>query len=287
MHFVKMHGTGNDFVLVEAQGEERDWPRLAMAICDRHFGVGADGLLLLLPSTKAAVRMRVLNPDGSEPEMCGNGIRCLAKHAVERGLVVPDDGRFDVETGAGVLTVRVFSEGGVVEKVRVGMGKPRLAPEDIPVLVNAQPPLVNIPVELVDGASRQVLPVTTLSMGNPHAVHFTQQPVAGFPLERIGPAMAFHPLFPNGVNFEVARVLDRRSIEARVWERAAGPTLACGTGASAMMVAARLQGLVDDAVNITLPGGTLALEWDGEGEVFMTGPAVTVFEGEWPLPDSQ
>ena len=283
MHFAKMHGTGNDFVLIEAKGDEHDWPRLAVAMCDRHFGVGADGILLVLPSDRAAVRMRVLNPDGSEPEMCGNGIRCLAKYAVERGLVRPEDDRFDVETGAGVLTVLVLGDGRAVDKVRVGMGKPRLAPDEIPVLVNAEPPLVNIPLELVDGASRQVLPVTAVSMGNPHAVHFVQPPVADFPLAQIGPMVAFHPLFPNGVNFEVARVLDRRSIEAGVWERGAGPTLACGTGASAVMVAARLQGMVDDTVDITLPGGTLTLEWDGAGEVFMSGPAVAVFEGEWPL----
>ena len=283
MHFAKMHGTGNDFVLIEAKGDEHDWPRLAAAMCDRHFGVGADGILLVLPSDKAAVRMRVLNPDGSEPEMCGNGIRCLAKYAVERGLVRPEDDRFDVETGAGVLTVLVLGDGRRVEKVRVGMGRPRLAADEIPVLVNADPPLVNIPLELIDGPSRQVLPVTAVSMGNPHAVHFTQQPIAAYPLAQIGPAVAFHPLFPNGVNFEVARVLDRRSVEARVWERAAGPTLACGTGASAIMVAAHLQGMVDDTVDITLPGGVLTLEWDGAGEVFMSGPAVAVFEGEWLL----
>jgi len=288
MHFTKMHGTGNDFVLIEAKGdEERDWRRLAVSICDRHFGVGADGVLLVLPSDKAAVRMRILNPDGSEPEMCGNGIRCLAKYAVERGLVRPEDGRFDVETGAGVLTLQVFGGRDAIDRVRVGMGGPRLAADEIPVLVNAEPPLVNIPVELVDGASRQVLPVTAVSMGNPHAVHLIQQPVADFPLTQVGPAVAFHPLFPNGVNFEVARVLDRRSIEARVWERGAGPTLACGTGASAVMVAARLQGMVDETVNITLPGGVLTLEWDGEGEVFMTGPAVAVFEGEWLLPEGE
>jgi diaminopimelate epimerase len=283
MHFVKMHGTGNDFVLIEAKGDERDWPQLAVAMCDRHFGVGADGILLALPSDRAAIRMRVLNPDGTEPEMCGNGIRCLAKYAVERGLVRPDGDRFDVETGAGVLTVQVIGDGRKVDRVRVGMGKPRFAAGEIPVLVNADPPLVNIPLELVDGASRQVLPVTAVSMGNPHAVHFVQQPVAAFPLAQVGPAVAFHSLFPNGTNFEVARVIDRRHIEARVWERGAGPTLACGTGASAIMVAARLQGMVDSMVDITLAGGMLTLEWDGEGEVLMTGPAVAVFEGEWLL----
>jgi diaminopimelate epimerase len=227
--------------------------------------------------------MRVLNPDGSEPEMCGNGIRCLAKYAVERGLVRPQDRRFDVETAAGVLTLQVDGKDNVVESVRVGMGVPRLRPEEIPVLVNAEGPLVNMPLELEFGTQRQVLPVTSVSMGNPHTVLFVHQPVADFPLADAGPRVANHPLFPHGVNFEVARVLGRRSIEARVWERGAGPTLACGTGASAVMVAARLQGLVDDKVDITLPGGTLTLEWDGAGEVFMTGPAVAVFEGEWLL----
>ncbi len=282
MRFTKMHGTGNDFVLVEARGGERDWTRLAIAVCDRHFGIGADGLLLVLPSEKAAVSMRVINPDGTEPEMCGNGIRCLAKYAVEKGLVTPKDGRFDVETAVGVLTLRVFEKDGQVEKVRVSMGKPRLSPNEVPVHVNAEPPLINIPIELAEGPARRVLPVTAVSMGNPHAVHFIREPVAAFRLEVIGPAVAFHPLFPHGVNFEVARVLDRRSIEARVWERGAGPTMACGTGASATMVAAHLQGSVDDTVDITLPGGMLTLEWDGAGEVFMTGPAVSVFEGEWP-----
>jgi diaminopimelate epimerase len=283
MRFLKIHGAGNDFVLIEAKDDERDWPQLAAAMCDRHFGVGADGILLVLPSRKAAVRMRVINPDGTEPEMCGNGIRCLAKYVVERSLVQPHEGRFDVETGVGVLTLQVFGDSRNVDKVRVGMGRPRLAAEGIPVLVNADPPLVNIPLEIVDGASRQLFPVTAVSMGNPHAVHFVQQPVAEFPLEQLGPLITRHPLFPNGVNFEVARVLDRRRIEARVWERGAGPTLACGTGASAIMVAARLQGMADDTVDITVPGGTLTIEWDGEGEVFMTGPAVAVFEGEWLL----
>ncbi|MGA2284725.1 MAG: diaminopimelate epimerase [Dehalococcoidia bacterium] len=281
MRFVKMHGTGNDFILVEAKGDERDWPRLAVAVCDRHFGVGADGLLLVLPSDHAAVRMRVINPDGSEPEMCGNGIRCLAKYAVERRLVEPQDNLFDVETAAGVLTLQVERSGATVERVRVGMGVPRFAPEEIPVLVNADPPLVNIPIELEHGDSRGILPLTAVSMGNPHAVLFPERPVAAFPLAEVAPSVVNHPLFPRGVNFEVARVVDRSHIEARVWERGAGPTLACGTGASAVMVAAHLQRLVDDKVDITLPGGTLTLEWDGAGEVFMTGPAVTVFEGDW------
>jgi diaminopimelate epimerase len=288
MNFVKMHGAGNDFVVMEAAGDEHDWPRLATTMCDRHFGVGADGLLLALRSSHAEIRMRVFNSDGSEAEMCGNGIRCLAKYAVEKGLVKPADGRFSIETMASVVSVEVSGEGGKVDRVRVGMGVPGLTPEEIPVLVHRETPLVNLPLEVGRGSTagdstRDILPVTCVSMGNPHAVQFVNQPVADFSLEEVGPRVAEHPQFPRGVNFEVARVIDRSHIEARVWERGAGLTLACGSGACAVMVAARLQGLVDDAVDITLPGGTLTLEWDGKGIVYLTGPAVTVFTGEWLL----
>ena len=278
-----MQGAGNDFVLVEATGDEHDWPRLAVAVCDRHYGIGADGLLLVMPSGQAAVRMRVLNPDGSEAEMCGNGVRCLAKYAVEKGLAKPADGSFAIETAAGVVSVEVSGEGDKIDKVRVGMGVPRLAPEEIPVLSDAKPPLVNLPLEVESGTTRRIIPVTCVSMGNPHAVQLITAPVAEYPLDEIGPRVATHPLFPRGVNFEVARVIDRKHVEARVWERGAGLTLACGSGACALMVAAHLQGLVDNVVDITLPGGTLTLEWDGKGSVYLTGPAATVFSGEWLL----
>ena len=277
MRFVKMHGTGNDFVLLEAQGDERDWPRLAQAMCDRHFGVGADGLILVLPSARADVRMRMFNPDGSEAEMCGNGLRCVAKYAVEGGLARPRDGRIDVETLAGVLAAQTSGDGRTVERVRVSMGVPRFAPAEIPVLVDVEPPIVGLPLEVAGRALR----LTCLSLGNPHAVHFLDGPVAAFPLEEIGPLVERHPLFPQRVNFEVAQVLANDRIEARVWERGAGATLACGSGASAVMVAARVQGLVGSTVDITLPGGTLAIEWDGRGEVYLAGPAERVFAGEW------
>ena len=277
MRFVKMHGTGNDFVLVEAQADERDWPRLAQRICDRHFGVGADGLILVLPSSRADVRMRMFNPDGSEAEMCGNGLRCIVKYAVEGGLAQPRAGRIDVETPAGIVGAQTFGDGRTVERVRVSMGVPRFSPADVPVLVEAEPPIVDLPLEVAG----QTLRLTCLSMGNPHAVHFLDGPVAEFPLEEVGPLVERHALFPQRVNFEVAQVLARDRIEARVWERGAGPTLACGSGAAATVVAARLHGLVGDVVDITLPGGTLGMEWDGKGEVFLTGPAERVFVGEW------
>jgi diaminopimelate epimerase len=277
MRFVKMHGSGNDFVLLRAQGDEQHWSRLAQAMCDRHYGIGADGLILVLSSSRADVGMRMFNPDGSEAEMCGNGLRCVVKYAVDEGLVRPRGGELSVETATGVLSAQVFGEEGAVERVRVSMGVPRFAPQEIPVLVEGEPPLKDLPLD-IEG---QRLVVTCLSMGNPHAVHFVERPVAEFPLESIGPKVEHHPLFPQRVNFEVARVLGRERIEARVWERGAGATLACGSGACATMVAAHLHGLAGKRVDITLPGGTLTIEWDGVGECYLAGPAELVFEGEW------
>lgn len=277
MKFAKLHGSGNDFVVVDARHFERDWPKLAVAICDRHFGVGADGLLLVRPSDDADLRMVLYNADGSEAEMSGNGMRCFVKYAADRGLAQPRDGMLTVETLAGVMTTEVTLAGGRVESVRVGMGRPRFAPQEIPMAVEAEPPIQDWPLEVAG----QTVPVTCLSMGNPHAVHFTSEPVEAYPLLDAGPKVERHPLFPNRVNFEVARVVDRSHVDARVWERGVGETLACGTGVSAVMVAARLRGLVDERVEIRQPGGTLTLEWDGQGEVYLTGPAVEVFEGEW------
>ncbi len=209
--------------------------------------------------------------------MCGNGLRCVVKYAVDEGLARPRGGELSVETSTGVLSAQVFGEKGAVERVRVSMGVPRFAPQEIPVLAEEEPPLKDLPLD-IEG---QRLAVTCISMGNPHAVHFVERPVAEFPLESIGPKVEHHPLFPQRVNFEVARVLARERMEARVWERGAGATLACGSGACAAMVAARLHGLVGERVDITLPGGMLVVEWDGEGECYLTGPAELVFVGEW------
>jgi diaminopimelate epimerase len=278
MRFAKLHGAGNDFIIVDAREIERGWPALAVAICDRHLGVGADGLLLLGASDAADLRMGLFNSDGSEAEMSGNGLRCFVKYAVDRGLTQLRNGTMSVETLAGVLTAEATLAEGRVESVRVSMGRPRFAPEEIPVAVEDDPPIQDLPLE-VDG---QKLRVTCLSMGNPHAVHFLRSPVGDYPLGDTGPKVERHGLFPNRVNFEVARILARDRIEARVWERGVGETLACGSGSSAIMVAARLQGLVEERVEVRQPGGSLTLEWDGEGEVFLTGPAIEVFEGEWP-----
>ena len=280
MRFAKYHGAGNDFILVDGRGAERDWPALARAICQRNLGAGADGLIVALPSQTAAARLRLFNADGSEAEMSGNGVRCFARFVVEEGIARPDGDDLHVETAAGPIVVRLRRrpDGGGVVGATVDMGPPRLAPRDIPVAVEAAPPILDLAL-LVDDA---VYSVSCVSMGNPHAVHFVQTPVADFPLSEVGPRVEHHPLFPARVNFEVARVLDRGHVESRTWERGVGETQACGTGACAIMVAARLRGLVDDDVEVREPGGVLTLRWPGEGSVFLSGPAEFVYRGEWP-----
>lgn len=277
MQFRKMQGAGNDFVMIDARSFEADWEALARAMCDRHFGVGSDGIILALPSDKADLRMRMFNPDGSEAEMCGNGIRCLAKFAAEHGIAQPTDGALTIDTLVGVLRAELFERDGVIDRVRVSMGAPILTPAEIPVLAESSGPVLDLPVRVEGGDFH----ATCVSMGNPHAVVFTEQPVGEIDLEHIGPHVEHHSAFPRRVNFEVANVLDREHIRARVWERGAGITLACGTGACATMVAARLNGLVGDSAEVELPGGVLRIEWDGAGEVYLTGPATDVFEGRW------
>jgi len=289
MEFAKLHGTGNDFVVIDAPSRGGAYADRARAICDRHFGVGADGLIVAEPSPVAAVRMRIFNADGSEAEMSGNGMRCLVKYVVDRGLVRPAGDAFDVETGAGVLGVRVERDaGGRVTRVRQDMGMPRLAPEEIPLALEAIAAggsgeraitCAHAIDVAVDGAR---LAVTPVSMGNPHAVLFQEAPVEAYPLERLGPLVEHHPLFPKRTNFEVVRMLGRDRAEMRVWERGVGETLSCGSGASAVMVAARLNDLADGALRLRVPGGELDLEWDGAGAVVLTGPVVEVFRGVWP-----
>jgi len=285
MRFIKMQGAGNDFVLVETSDTRRDWSKVAVKMCDRHYGIGADGLLLLMPSAVADCRMRIFNADGSEAEACGNGIRCLVKYFVDGRLAGSPVREVSVETIAGVRKAEVHRVMGKVDKVRIGMGEPRFAAGDIPVVVGREgEQLVDIKSMVgysinVDGSE---LGLNLVSMGNPHAVYFTPQPVSDFPLSRLGPKVERHQIFPRGVNFEVARKLGRGHIEARVWEKGVGETLACGSGACAITVAAQRLGYIDRKAEIKLPGGTLEVEWDGAGEVFLSGPAETVFSGEWP-----
>jgi diaminopimelate epimerase len=284
MNFAKLQGAGNDFVLVETGDTGRDWARVAVAICNRRFGVGADGLLLLLPSEVADVGMRIFNADGSEAEVCGNGLRCLVRYALDRGLVVGRGVRdVSIETVAGIRSARIRGKLGGSPEIQVGLGTPRFKAEDIPVSVGSSAGLVDIKSMLrytVTVESKE-LGLNLVSMGNPHAVHFVSQPVADFPLVKLGPRVEHHEIFPQRTNFEVARVLSREEIEARVWERGVGETLACGSGAAAVAVVAQLRGLVGRSVAVKLPGGVLDVDWDGSGEILLGGPAEMVFTGKW------
>ena len=287
MQFTKMHGTGNDFVLVDGREfSDQDWSQVAERVCDRHFGIGADGLIMLQPSDVADLRMRMWNPDGSEAEMCGNGIRCFTKLALEDGIVTRSREEFTAETGAGILTLRPRWEDGHITSVQVDMGAPILEPEMVPVAVTAgqlEPDANglrwahNYAIE-VEGRR---LDVSCVSMGNPHAIHFIDQLPKEFPLEHLGPLVEHHSFFPRRVNFHAVQVLDRSHLRMRTWERGAGLTLACGTGACATAVAAHLLGYTDDTVEIEVPGGMLTIHWPGQGPVLMTGPAESVFSGQW------
>lgn len=276
MHVTKMHGAGNDYIYVRPTAE-RDWADVARRVSDRHFGVGSDGLILVLPSSIADVRMQMFNADGSEAEMCGNGIRCVAKYAVEEGMVAPDTETITIETGDGVKELQLFREGGVVTSARVNMGLPRFDPATLPANVPGPGPVIDLPVE-VGGLP---LKLTLVSMGNPHAIQFVDSDIDEFPLERIGPLVEHHVLFPRRTNFQVVQVLNRGEVKHRVWERGTGITLASGTSASAVCAASHLRGFTSDRIVNHMPGGDLVLEWDGSGPVFKTGPAVRVFDGEW------
>jgi len=283
MKFTKMHGAGNDFVVVETGDARRDWSTAAMALCDRHYGVGSDGLLLVMPSDVADVRMRMFDPDGSEAEACGNGIRCVAKYAFEEKLTDTGTDRLLIETIAGIRQIKLIKEENKLVKIQAGMGKPMFGSGDIPVEIGNSEKIVyiNTMISYPARVSGKDLLFNFVSMGNPHAVCFMPDPVAGFPLSEIGPEVENLDIFPKRANFEVARVLNRGEIEVRVWERGAGETLACGSGACAVTVAARLYEYIEDNVKIKLPGGILQVSWDGAGEVLLSGPAEKIFTGEW------
>jgi diaminopimelate epimerase len=273
VNFTKLQATGNDFVLVDAAGLEQDWASLARAMCHRHFGIGADGLLLLLPSEVADFRMRVFNSDGSEAEVCGNGLRCFARYVIAHGLADADKG-LTIETTAGIRKVK--SHGG--HRFEVDMGVPRFKPEEIPVSIKVD--IIPILDYRINVKGKELL-LNFVSLGNPHGVCFVEDSVADFPLSELGPLIEHHQLFPQRLNFEVAQVLSRREIRARVWERGVGESLSCGSGACAVAVAAQLHGYVDSQVEVILPGGRLGVEWDGKGEVYLSGSAELVFTGEW------
>jgi len=285
MRFSKLQATGNDFILVDARDMELDWAKLAQAMCRRHFGIGADGLILVQDSELANVKMRMFNPDGSEAEACGNGLRCFAKYVIEKGIVGEMSLRAErsnpcltIETLSGMRKAKACMSGGKVSEVEVSMGVPYFKPEEIPIKVKVD----IIPIldyDLAIGERR--LAVSILSMGNPHAVSFLSEPVAGFPLAEVGAGVEGHPMFPQRTNLEIASVLTKGKIEARVWERGVGETLSCGSGACAIAVAAQLLGYVDSQVDITFPAGIVTVFWDRVGEVLLSGPVEEVFSGEW------
>lgn len=270
MKFTKMHGIGNDFIVVDAIHNEIENPAgLAVKLCRRHFGVGADGLILICPSERADVTMRIFNSDGSEPEMCGNGIRCAAKYVYDRGICSKTE--MTIETLAGVLFIRLELRDGET-LATVDMGEPEFSPEKIPVAAEGN----RIRVEL---GGREV-EFFCVSMGNPHAVTFDFFPDEE-DFRRFGRQMESHPLFPAKANIEFCRVEDRENVRVKVWERGDGPTLACGTGSCAVLAAGVRLGLMERSANIHLPGGILRDEWLPDNHIRMTGSAETVFEGEF------
>lgn len=276
MRFTKMHGAGNDYVYINCFDEPvpADIPSTAIAISDRHTGVGGDGLVLIGPSEVADARMRMFNADGSESEMCGNAIRCVAKYVSDRGIARKPE--LKIETGRGILTMQLFTgAGGKVEQVTVNMGAPILESARIPTTLPGDPP-TNAKLD-VAGVT---IDVTCVSMGNPHCVTFVDEVNDDWVL-RVGPQIERHPAFPRRVNAEFIQVVSRDEFLMRVWERGSGETLACGTGACASAVAGVLTGRTNRTVTAHLRGGDLKLEWAATGEVFMTGPAAEVFSGEW------
>ena len=276
MKFAKMHGAGNDYIYLNGFEERVEDPAaLAVTLSNRNFGIGSDGLILILPSDVADVRMRMFNADGSEAEMCGNGVRCVAKYAYDHGLV--NDKEITVETGAGIRRLRLFTnERDRVDRVRVNMGAPGLTRREIAATGAPDEQVIGIALKILDRAFH----VTCVSMGNPHCVIFVDD-VDQFSVAKYGQAIENHPLFLNRINVEFVEVLSPVEIKQRTWERGAGETLACGTGAAAVTVASVLNQHTERRLKAHLRGGDLEMEWAEDGCVYMTGPAVQVFEGEY------
>lgn len=272
--FTKMHGLGNDYVYIDAINQKiENESSLAKFVSDRHFGIGSDGLILICKSEVADFKMRMLNSDGSEAEMCGNGIRCVGKFVYDKDLT--NKTTVKIETLAGIKTLILNTKDEKVETARVDMGEPILEAEKIPV-ISTEEPVKNLELE----AENKKFKFTCVSMGNPHAITIVEN-TKEFDVEKYGKVLEVDKAFPKKANIEFAQIVDRQNINMRVWERGAGETLACGTGACATAVACNLNGLTDRKVNIELLGGTLNIEWnETDNHVYMTGPAVTVFDGE-------
>ncbi|MDD4873719.1 MAG: diaminopimelate epimerase [Dehalococcoidales bacterium] len=283
MFFTKLQSVGNDFILVETSDMDCDWATLAKSMCHRRFGIGSDGLLLLVPSAKADFGMRMFNPDGTEAEACGNGLRCLIKYCADMKLADNHIDRLTIETAVGLRKASFSKKDGKMDKIQASMGKPEFDAKKIPVSVESSKVMIvakKLIAEYPIKINEIDLLLNFVSMGNPHAIHFQDKSVNEFPLCQIGPVVEHHKLFPKRVNFEIASVINRKQIDVRVWERGAGETLGCGTGACAVAVASRLLGYTDNNVKLMLPGGILEVDWDG-GEVLLSGIAEIVFTGDW------
>jgi diaminopimelate epimerase len=282
MEFTKMQGAGNDFVVVEAGSNHRNWSELAVKMCDRHYGIGADGLLITAPSKIADFKMRIFNADGSESAVCGNGLRCLVKYYID-GNTDRKDSEIKIETSIDVRTARIHRRRGVVAEIQVNMGLPKIGISSTPLKEINRNSLIDIKSVMnrmleIDGSE---LLVSLVSVGNPHAIHFTEHPLDDFPLANLGGKVEQHQLFPDETNFEAVRIINRQQVEALVWERGVGETLACGSGACAIVSAGNLLGFLDEKVEVKLPGGLLIVEWNRVSDIFLSGPAETVFCGEW------
>jgi len=282
--FIKMHGLGNDFILIDCInklfGDSSFLSYLAKKLCDRNFGIGADGLILILPSSKADLRMRIFNYDGSEAQMCGNGIRCFAKYAYENKLVLKN--KFTVETLAGIITPELIFQdlkNKKVLRIKVDMGIPKLRRREIPMIGEDTPTVVG---ERLKINSEQTFKITCVSMGNPHCITFVDD-VQSIPVDKIGPKIENHSLFPEKTNAEFIQVINNKELNFRVWERGVGETLACGTGACAALVASVLNKKTDREATIHLPGGDLDIRWADDEHIYMTGPAELVFKGEMTI----
>ncbi len=275
LSFSKWHGLGNDFVIVnDLKGEFEQYSQMAIEICDRHLGIGADGLVFLLSSEVADFQMRIFNSDGSEAEMCGNATRCMARYVYEYGLT--NKTKVTLETKAGIITPELIFVDGALSTIRVDMGQPRLKPSEIPVISSANEQVVN-DLLVVEGKEYYI---TCVSMGNPHCVLFVDQ-IDDVDLSSIGPMIETHPAFPRKINVEFVEVINRQKVRMRVWERGAGITMACGTGACATLTAGVLNGKIDRQAIIELDGGELFIEWGIDNHIYMSGPATEVFRGEY------
>ena len=275
-----MHGAASDYIFIDARNVQKDWNRLAVEISDRNKDVGAGGIILALESAQHDLKMRMFNADGSEGDICGNGIRCLVAFAIKTGFVEKDKTPIFIETISGIKSIVPIITENIISSARINMGKPIFEPENIPVKANANlKKIIDYPSTVVD----KEFDITCVSMGNSHAVPFKSTPVYSVDLVEIGPLVENHVFFPNKVNFEIVNVIGKSYVKARVWERGSGITMACGTSACAIACAGIKSGFLNQQIEVEFPGGILQIEWSGndDDDVILTGPAVEVFEGEW------